>query len=52
MIYANSYLESGEFLAGINRQQEGIMMLRRADLISPEMRVSTDQVRMRFGLGR
>jgi hypothetical protein len=52
MIYANSCLEAGEFLAGINRHQEAIMMLRKAELISPEMRVSADQIRMRFSLGR
>ena len=52
LIYANSYLEVGEFLAGINRHQEAIMMLGKAELISPEMRVSADQIRMRFGLGR
>ena len=52
LIYANSYLEVGEFLAGINRSQETIMMLRKAELISPEMRVSADQIRMRYGLGR
>jgi len=52
MIYANSYLEVGEFLAGINRQQEANMMLEKAEQILPEMRVSADQVRMRYGLGR
>ena len=52
LIYANSYLEAGEFLAGINRYQEAIMMLRKAELISPEMRSSADQIRMRYGLGR
>lgn len=52
LIYANSYLEVGEFFAGINRQQEAIMMLRKAEQISPEMRVSADQIRMRYGLGR
>jgi hypothetical protein len=52
MIYSNSYLEVGEFLAGINRYQEAIMMLRKAELISPEMRASADQIRMRYGLGR
>jgi hypothetical protein len=52
MIYANSYLEAGEFLASINRYQEAIVMLKKSELISPEMRVSTDQIRTRFGLGR
>jgi len=52
MIYANSYLEAGEFLAGINRQQEAIVMLKKAGQISPEMLAPIEQVRMRYGLGR
>lgn len=52
LIYANSYLEVGEFLAGINRHQEAVTMLGKAVLISPEMRASADQIRMRYGLGR
>lgn len=52
MIYANSYLEIGEFLAGINRQQEAITMLGKAEMISPEMRPPVDQIRTRYGLGR
>jgi len=52
MIYANSYLEVGEFLAGINRSQEAVMMLRKAESISPDMRISADQIRMRYALGR
>ena len=52
MIYANSYLEVGEFLAGINRFQEAATMLKKADIVSPEMRPYTDQVRMRFGMER
>jgi hypothetical protein len=52
MIYANSYLEVGEFLASISRSQEAVMMLRKAELISPEMRASTGQIRIRYGLGR
>ena len=52
LIYANSYLEVGEFFAGINKQHEAILMLRKAEQISPEMRVSADQIRMRYGLGR
>ena len=51
-IYANSYMEVGEFLAGINRHQEANMMLARAEHISPELRGYADQVRMRYGLGR
>jgi len=50
LIYANSHLEVGEFLAGINRQQEAIMMLGKAEQITPEMRTAADQVRLRYGL--
>ena len=50
LIYANSYMEAGEFLAGINRYQEANMMLGKAEHISPEMRVSVDQIRTRYGL--
>lgn len=52
MIYANSFMEAGEFFAGINRPQEAIMMLRKAEQVSPDMRVSADQIRMRYGLVR
>jgi hypothetical protein len=52
MIYANSYMEAGEFLAGINRYQEANMMLGKAVQISPEMQVSVDQIRTRYGLVR
>lgn len=52
MIYSNSYIESGEFLFGINRFEEGMLMLRRAEQISPEMKIAADQIRMRFGLVR
>lgn len=52
LIYAYSYLEAGEFLAGINRKQEALIMLGKAEQISPEMRGYADQIRMRHGLGR
>ena len=52
MIYANSFLEVGEFFAGINRHQDAVMMLQKAEHVSPEMKVSADQIRMRYGLGR
>lgn len=52
MIYANGYMEAGEFFASINRYREATMMLEKAERISPEMRASVDQVRMRYGLGR
>lgn len=50
MIYANSYLEAGEFLVSINRIQDGMMMLHRAEQIAPEMKMATQQIRRRFGL--
>ncbi|MDD2540661.1 MAG: DUF2723 domain-containing protein [Desulfuromonadaceae bacterium] len=52
LIYANSYVEAGEFLAGVNRYQEASTMLRKAEQISPEMRGPVDQIRTRYGLGR
>jgi hypothetical protein len=52
LIYAYSYLETGEFLAGIGRNQEATVMLEKVGQIAPEMRVSVDQIRMRYGLGR
>lgn len=52
LIYANGYLEAGEFLAGINRHQEAAMMLDRAERISPEMTSTADQIRLRYGLRR
>lgn len=52
LIYANSYLEVGEFLAGINRQDDAVRMLGRAEMVSPEMRAYADNVRGRYGLER
>ena len=52
MIYSNSFIESGDFLFGINRFEEGLLMLQRAEKISPEMKIAADQIRMRFGLAR
>ena len=52
LIYANSYMEIGEYLAGINRNEEAVMMLGKAEQISPDMRSIADQVRTRYGLGR
>jgi len=52
LIYANSYMEIGEYLAGINRNEEAVMMLGKAEQISPDMRSFADQVRTRYGLGR
>ena len=52
LIYGNSYLEAGEFLAGVNRHREAALMLRKSEQISPELKPSADQIRMRFGVGR
>lgn len=51
MIYSNGYLETGEFFASVGRYQEAAMMLQKAEQISPELRASADQIRMRYGLG-
>ncbi|MFA7059240.1 MAG: DUF2723 domain-containing protein [Pedobacter sp.] len=50
LIYANSYLEAGEFLMSIGRQQYGIPMVQKAELISPEMKAAVQQVLMRYGV--
>lgn len=52
LIYANSYLEAGEFLLGIGRIEQGKQMLVKAEQISPEMRASVLQVLRRFALIR
>jgi hypothetical protein len=52
LIYANSYLEAGEFLFSIGRFEEGLQMLNKAELISPEMKASKQQVLMRYGKAR
>lgn len=52
LIYANSYMEAGEFFAGMSRFQEARMMLGKAEQISPEMQAPAEQLRMRYGLGR
>jgi len=49
MIYANSYLEAGEFLMSIGRLQDGRQMLQKAELISPEMKASVQQILQRYG---
>ena len=51
LIYANSYLEVGDLLAANNRHQEAVMMLKKAEQISPEIKSSADQIRMRYALG-
>jgi hypothetical protein len=52
LIYANSYLEAGEFLFNISRFQEGMQMLDKAVKISPDMKASKQQVLMRYGQAR
>jgi hypothetical protein len=52
LIYANSYLEAGEFLFSIGRFGEGRQMLNKAEQIAPEMKASTQQVLMRYGMAR
>src|SRR6185369_13991345 len=52
LIYANSYLEAGEFLFSIGRFDEGMQMLNKAERISPEMKAARQQVLMRFGKAR
>ena len=49
LIYANSYLEAGEFLLDTGMFAEGIMMLNKAEQISPEMKAAKQQVLMRHG---
>jgi len=49
LIYANSYLEAGEFLMGIGRLPEGRQMLEKALRISPEMQGPVQQMLMRYG---
>lgn len=48
LIYANSYLEAGEFLLSIGHQKEGLLMLDKAERISPELKATTQQVRWRY----
>jgi len=52
LIYANSYLEAGEFLLSIGRFEEGMLMLDKAEQISPEMKAAKQQALMRYGRAR
>ncbi|WP_239077311.1 DUF2723 domain-containing protein [Geobacter sp. SVR] len=47
-IYANSYLEAGEFMMSIGRTLEGAAMLGKAEQISPEMKTAVQQIMARF----
>jgi hypothetical protein len=49
LIYANSYLEAGEFLLNVGRFEAGLQMLNKAEQISPTMKASKQQVLMRYG---
>jgi len=49
MIYANSYLEMGEFLLSIGSTREGLLMLEKSEKISPDMKPSTLALRNRYG---
>ena len=48
LIYANSYLEAGEFLMSTGHMRDGALMLAKAEKISPEMKSSVQQVLMRY----
>jgi hypothetical protein len=52
MIYANSYMEAGDFLLSIGRMAAGMTMLRKAEQISPELKPSINQIIMRYGGAR
>jgi hypothetical protein len=52
LIYANSYLEAGEFLLSVGRSNEGMRMLAMAERISPEMKPNIQQVLVRYGIAR
>ncbi|HEY3307340.1 MAG TPA: DUF2723 domain-containing protein [Desulfuromonadaceae bacterium] len=49
MIYANSYIEAGEFLLSVGRFQEGLPILQKAERISPEMKPAVKQILSRYG---
>lgn len=48
LIYANGYLEMGEFLMSVGHVREALPMLARAERIAPEMRFSVQQLLMRY----
>jgi hypothetical protein len=52
LIYANSYLEAGDFLLGIGKTSEGMQMLNMAEKISPDMKLAVQQVLGRHGVAR
>ncbi len=52
LIYANSYMEAGEFLFDVGRFDDGMQMLRKAVKISPEMKATEQQLLMRYGIAR
>ncbi len=50
LIYANSYLEAGEYLLSIGRSGEALQLLTKSELISPLMKPSVDTLRQRYNL--
>jgi hypothetical protein len=48
LIYANGYLETGEFLMSVGHVREALPMLARAERIAPEMRFPVQQLLMRY----
>ena len=52
LIYANSYMEAGEFLFDVGRFDDGMLMIRKAVKISPEMKATEQQLLMRYGIAR
>ena len=49
MIYANSYMEAGEFLLSLGRFEDGMLLLQKAERITPELKASIQQIIMRYG---
>lgn len=52
MIYANCYLEMGEFLLSVGNSQTGLSLLEKSEKISPEMKTQADLFRNRYGFLR
>ena len=49
LIYANSFLEAGDFMMSTGHFKDGRSMLEKAEMISPEMKVPVQQVLIRYG---
>jgi hypothetical protein len=52
LIYANSYLEAGEFLLNIGRVGQGKLMLDKAGQITPDMKGAVEHVLRRYNVVR